>query len=190
MPPRPILETFKYGAVERFGRLQVSETNVKRDRAIRPKCSTAFAKRLPLLSKKQLLSFAAGEWLANIRCYAWLLLLVRATTIQPHLRQQRRLYPRHFLSNERCIALRPILLIIRFARRNSGEVYGIGTRFIASAAPDSSRAQSRTLETRRKVITWIALPLHHAPHDKMLPQLMLSVPYKGYPCPNLLNIKH
>ena len=37
MPPRPILETFKYGAVEHFGRLQVSETNVERDRAIRPK---------------------------------------------------------------------------------------------------------------------------------------------------------
>jgi len=52
MPPRPILETFKYGAVEHFGRLQVSETNVERDRAIRPKWSTAFAKRLPLLSKK------------------------------------------------------------------------------------------------------------------------------------------
>ena len=75
-----------------------------------------------------------------------------------------------FLSNGLCFALTPILLVIHFARRNSGEVYGIGIRFIPSAAPDSSRAQTRTLEARRKVIARIALPLHPAPHDKMLPQ--------------------
>ena len=78
--------------------------------------------------------------------------------------------PATFSFQRRCFALTPILLVIQFARRNSGEGYGIGIRFIPSAAPDSSRAQTRTLEARRKVIARIALPLHPAPHDKMLPQ--------------------
>lgn len=123
-PPPPILEIFKYGTVGRFGRLQVSETNVKRDRAKRPKCSTAIREAAALCCQKSAVFHLPCKWLIDIRCYAWLLLLIRTTTIQASFRNCNAIYRRDmFYRASSAFRQFPFCWATHFARQDSGQIF-------------------------------------------------------------------
>lgn len=122
--PPPILEIFKYGTVGRFGRLQVSETNVKRDRAKRPKCSTAIREAAALCCQKSAVFHLPCKWLIDIRCYAWLLLLIRTTTIQASFRNCNAIYRRDmFYRASSAFRQFPFCWATHFARQDSGQIF-------------------------------------------------------------------